>query len=131
MRRVLLTTDEARGRRSQQFFETSTERERERERDRDREREEQQQQPHWHNMYLPEVFVKATTCIQGIPSRNFAPLPPLDDLQTPKPISSLQKRCQKNHTRIGEGTKATKERERERERGEERLDDAPPGSRRP
>jgi len=67
-------------------------------------------------MYLPEMFVKATTCIQGIPSRNFAPLPPLDDLQTPKPISSLQKRCQKNHTRIGEGRKATKERERERER---------------
>jgi len=72
-------------------------------------------------MYLPEVFVKATTCIQGIPSRNFAPLPPLDDLQTPKPISSLQKRCQKNHTRIGEGTKATKERERERERERRRA----------
>ncbi len=97
MRRNLLTTDGARGRRSQKFFETRRERERERE-------QQQQQQPHWHNMYLPEVFVKATTCIQGIPSRNFAPLPSLEDLQTPKPISSLQKRLQKNHTRIGKGT---------------------------
>jgi hypothetical protein len=101
MRRVLLTTDEARGRRSQQFFQTR----------REREEEEEEQQPHWHNIYLPEVFVKATTCIHGIPSRNFAALPSLDDLQTPKPISSLQKRLQKNHARTGKGRKATRERE--------------------
>jgi hypothetical protein len=81
---------------------------------REREREQQQQQQqqqHWHNIYLPEVFVKATTCIHGIPGRNCAPLPSVDDLQTPKPISSLQKRLQKNHTRTGKGTKATRESE--------------------
>jgi hypothetical protein len=64
-------------------------------------------------MYLTEVFVKATTCIHGIPSRNFAALPTLDDLQTPKPISSLQKRLQKNHTTIQEQGKAQKRQERE------------------
>jgi hypothetical protein len=66
-------------------------------------------------MYLPEVFVKATTCIHGIPSRNFDALPTLDDLQTPKPISSLQKRLQKKPNKNRERHKSDK-RERERER---------------